>query len=178
MKKYIAYTLFFASYSPLFFYIWVIKNDYPDSLSTLYSIQPNQYDIFLLFSFVFLLIFYLTIRSIKKTAPFTYNIKKIDLKNTEFLSYIMTSFFALLSLNINWTKELIWGLLLLFFIAYVYVLSDQLYTNPVFAVFWYSIYEAITENDDHIMVISRNKSLKGANIPLIKLTQKIYFSNN
>lgn len=177
MKSYIAFILFCISYIPLFLYFWLVKTDIPSNISEIFEMGFNKYDLFLLITILSLIFFYLITRSIKNTAPIALNIKSTQLKNSEYLWYTMTYFFALLGLNFDKTQELAWWIILIAFIWFIYIKSDQLYTNPIFSLFWYSVYEWILDNNKQIMIITHKNKTIWNNIPLVQISSKIYFYN-
>ena len=174
MRKSIIYLLFFVSYSPLFFYLWIINSYFPRTLKDFLAIRLDYYDIYFLISTLSVLAFFLIIQSIKKTAPYTVNIKNIEEKNVEFLSYVMTYFFAFLGLKISSNQDVLGSVFLFCFIAFVYSRSNLIYSNPILAIFGYTIYEGSTENSKRIMIISKQEKITGKNIALVKISEKIY----
>lgn len=134
--------------------------------------KSTLYFVVSIFSIV---LFFIILRSIMKTAPYTSNIIAFEEKNVEYLSYVMTYFIAFLDFKFDSIQNTLGVIFLFCFIAFVYSKSNLIYSNPVLALFGFNIYEGTVEGDNKkIMIISKEKDLLGKNIPLIKLTNIIY----
>jgi len=119
-------------------------------------------------------IFFIILRSMTKTSPYTCNIVSFEEKNVDYLSYVMTYFIAFLSFRLDSIPNILGVIFLFSFIAFVYSKSNLIYSNPVLAIFGFNIYEANLEGGKKIMIISKADDLLGKNVPLIKLTNTIY----
>ena len=175
MRKIIIYLLFFISCSPLLLYLWITKSNFPKNITELNTVSINYADLYLFITILSFLLFFIILRSIKNTAPCAININLTKNKNEEFLTYIMTYFFTFLTLDFSSIQKLLGSLFLFLFIAFVYSKSNLIYTNPILILFGFSIYEAEAENSKKIMIISKEKNLVGSNIPLIEITDNIFF---
>jgi hypothetical protein len=178
MRKIIKYLLFFVSYSPLFFYMGLTSLIIPQwkgkIIYTILDLFCSKSVLYFAISILSLIIFFVIMRSMRKTAPYTCNIVHIEEKNVEYLSYIMTYFIAFLDFKFDSIPSSLGIIFLFCFIAFVYAKSNLIYSNPVLALFGFNIYEAVLENNKRVMVISKSKNLSGKNIPLIKLASSIY----
>ncbi len=176
MRGSILYILFFVSYSPLFFYLWIVNSHFPKKWIDIFKINIDLNDIYFLLGFLSIVVFFLIIESIKNTAPSTVNINKINERNDDFSSYVMTYFFAFIGLKITSLEEVVGVLFLFSFIAFIYSRSNLIYSNPILAIFGYNIYEGITESEKSIVIISKKEAILGVNTPLIKISKKIFFN--
>ena len=179
MRKFIVYLLFFVSYSPLFFYMGITSFALPKTKVLNWQLVSEIFltksTLYFLVGVLSIAIFFVILRSIVKTAPYTKNVVAVEEKNVEYLSYVMTYFIAFLDLKFDSVQNVLGSVFLFCFIAFVYSKSNLIYSNPVLAFFGFNIYEGIVEEDNKkIMIISKEKSLLGKNIPLIKLTSTIY----
>jgi|GEM_PF-5508788 len=179
MRKFVVYLLFFVSYSPLFFYMGLTSLNMPQnngfSWQFFVELLLSKSTLYFAVSILSVVIFFIILRSIMKTAPYTGNIINVEEKNVEYLSYVMTYFIAFLDFKFDSVPNTLGVIFLFCFIAFVYSKSNFIYSNPVLALFGFNIYEAVVEEGNRkIMIISKEKDLLGKNIPLIKLTSTMY----
>lgn len=177
MRKIIIYLLFFISYTPLFLYLWVTQSNFPKNIYQIKNVIIDYNDLYFLIAILAIILFYYIIISIRNTAPYTVNVTAIEEKNVEYLSYVMTYFFAFLGLEMDSWEKIIWNLLMFLFIAFVYSKSNMIYSNPMLLLLWYNIYQAKLKRWNDIMIISTNNELTGQNIPLTKISDNLYFYN-
>jgi hypothetical protein len=145
MRESILYILFFVSYSPLFFYLWIVNSHFPKKWEDILKINIDLNNIYFLLGSLSIVIFFIIIKNIKNTAPLTVSINKINERNDDFSSYVMTYFFAFIGLKITSLEEIIGVLFLFSFIAFIYSRSNLIYSNPILEIFGYNLYMKVLQ---------------------------------
>lgn len=174
MRPYISLVLFFISFAPLFFYWWLINSHLPRNWDELVQLDWDINSFWLLASIISLIIFAVIIFNLGKSSNYTININKVTQKNVEFISYITTYIFTFMGLKHQSLEEIMASIVLISFVAFVYMKSELIYSNPVLALMQYNVYEAITDSNSSIMIITNKTVQKGKNVPLVQLSKRIY----
>lgn len=165
---------FMVAYLPMFAVI-VIKyyiNDFTNPIRLFIT----------LFAFLLLMVILFILLSILdhfediNERPMKFRVKKSS--NSEYLLFVVTYLIPFYNLDFVWS-DLISTIIMLSFIAILYIKSPLFAVNPILDLLGYNLYiiEIIDEKRDDILVTHKNLLLKDYEMQLIKFGDGIYITN-
>ena len=168
LKNYIKWLLFLSSYVPLYLILLLFVWD-SNRLIFYFLIGLTAITI------IALLIVLKALNSFEKTFV---KLKKVDPKNSEFISYIFTYILPFLSSNFSDVKYIIAMAGIFLLIGFMYVRSNLIYTNPLLNLLGYDLYE-IEDHKENIMVLITKASYlkKETNVKVINIGKNVYLGD-
>lgn len=145
-----------SSYAPLWLLIGVRFRSL-DPSTVPYA--PSAEKAFYIISFASVLVFFLLLRSFRRASPVALRVRSYSRKDDHILSYIVTYFPPLFSLNLGQSTDIASLIIIYATAAVVYVRLDAFYVNPLFALFGYRIYEVCGEKETVTAIISSRASM-------------------
>ncbi len=164
LNKFSKIVLFYFAYLPLFV-ILAINN-----------ISNNQ-NLIIVVIFLVLSSFFLTfslLKTIEDVTPSTEKITVEEMKNTDYLSFIVTYVIPFL-VDLSGIKEIVSFAILFLIIAYLYMDTSLFCVNPLLKIFFrYNIYN-VSLNEQKYYLLSKKNYNKGetASIPVKRLDKYI-----
>lgn len=169
MRGWVRLLLFATSYAPLYL-IFFVRSWRGVSLQAVVhswkyngpmdvlGLVPNG-SIVWLFAMALSIVFLAFLLKIpQRYTSATVPIKKMEKRNGEALTYIVTYVVPFMAIDQQSAADLAALSILLLVMAYIYVNSNLIYTNPTLAFIGYSIYSVTTVKESDIIVISRRRS--------------------
>jgi len=141
-------------------------------LKSYYSLYPAMG--LVIFSVTIIFLVYVLIRSIKKVVPSEENINIIELKNSEFLTFIVTYLVPFFGFDLD-VPTIISSIIIFLIIGYIYVDTSLFCVNPLLKlIFGYNLYEVMI-NANKSYLLSKSKLAHGEHsLKLNGLGESIY----
>lgn len=181
MKRLTYYILFFVSYLPLFLILFIQNLDTKKLNCSFKEICLNNiYSIVLLSLSLLSLggawIFSKQLKNYGFATP--KKIKKVKNTGVEYLTYLGTYIIPFVGVHFDTINNTIATIILIALIAAIYPKTNLIYANPTVALFNYNIYKVVLEgdDDDEIIIITREIIKKGSNYRLRHITDDIHYA--
>lgn len=107
-----------------------------------------------------------------------YRIKKIKNENYEYLTFLTTYIIPLICIDLSSIRYVLVLAILLILIGFIFIKMDLYYGNPTLALLGYRLYRAEIDqidNQDGIVVISRDRLSSGSSIEWMEVSDNIWF---
>lgn len=158
-KGYIKYLLFLSSYVPLFVIISIRihKLEPITEISNLrfVPVTISWYALGLVaLSIALWSALYMLVKSMQRRGTKRKRVDKLRLRNDHLASYLLVYVFVFAGLNFTLLEDIAIFILFFLLLSAIQIRSENLYTNPLLAVWGYRIYEATLE-DKVVILISK-----------------------
>lgn len=118
-------------------------------------------------------------RIINMTSKTGLTVAKVQQKDAEVMTYIITYLFPFMGLDFRDLNNLICVLIFFIIIGFVYINSNMIHVNPVLFAFGYHIYEIETSNGSNFTVISHKKRMiKNEKLNVVKINDYLLMETN
>jgi hypothetical protein len=114
----------------------------------------------------------------KREEPFPKSIETHRRRNDMVTSYLIAYLLPFLGLNYSTYEG--WIVMGVFFtmLAIIQIRSEQLYVNPVLAMFGYNVFEVVDAESGNtdLLVVDRNKQLSEDTYPAVQIGPDVYLT--
>ncbi|GAB6491932.1 TPA: hypothetical protein QC364_000995 [Bacillus cereus] len=175
MRGWVKLTLFFSSFSPLFFIIFIQNINFEKvnkenfNIDILFQSKYIAIAMCILFVIPNLMLMLLFFRC-KKRTPHNRVINIISHKNNDVLNYIATYLIPFFSFKTNTISDLIAFTLLLVILSIIYINANMFYVNPILILFGYNIYEI----NNSFILITKDTIMPNMPIQAYKIENTVY----
>jgi len=178
MRNWVKTTLFFSSFSPLFFIIFIQNIKFEDfSKITIKSFQFTQIFqsnfIAVLMLVLFLIpnvVLIFLISRCKRFTPERKQINQVAYKNSDILNYIATYLIPFFSFKTDKLSDFIAFILLLAILSLVYINANVFYINPVLIMCGYNVFQV----NEQSVLITKGKPITGSSMNFYKMENNVY----
>jgi hypothetical protein len=178
MRTWVKMTLFFSSFSPLFFIVFIQNIKFEDFLKITFKLfqfsqifQSNSIAILMLILFLLpnVVLFFLISRC-KQFSPERKQISQVTYKNSDILNYIATYLIPFFSFKTDKLSDFIAFILLLAILSLVYINANVFYINPVLIMCGYNVYQV----NEQSVLITKGKPATGNSMNFYKIENNVY----
>lgn len=180
--------LYVLSLALLFVFILIITIKFPDGVIQINNfeawerfLEPNLIPIILAALLGYCFYVYRRFNyDLKGATEIPFEITKIESINYEHLTFLATYVVPLISFDFGSGRQMIVLSLLLIVMGVIYIKTDLFYANPSLALLGFHIFRANGSfkngESEGVVIISREKLVKGQKVSYIKLDDRIYYA--